>query len=421
MQEAPPLQEDGEPARGTLALLVDRNFGPYFAAAMSSAIGVWVYNIVAAVLVFQLTGSALMVGLVNVAQFLPQVVLGPAAGARADRGDRVRQLVVGRITTACGAAGLALWVGMAGVDGLPGAAPVIACSLVVGIGFAITSAAMHAILPALVRHSELSTVVALNQAPHTLARAVGPALGTLVLALAGPAPAFALAAGATLLHALAARRVRLRPVERVADTDLSVRAGLRYLRADRSAALLLLGVAAVGLGMDPVLTLTPPLAARLGGAEAEVGWLVSAFGAGSGVVVLLAGKMRRLLGVRRMNPIGMVVFAGAYGALAFASTLAWALLAMALAGMGMMLAITSYTTQLQARLPEDLRGRVMGLWAAAYLGSRPLGALVNGAVADFVSVGAAFAGTGVVLLVGAAVARPGRVSAEASSRTSAAP
>jgi hypothetical protein len=78
--------------RPTHRLLVDPSFGPFFWTQMLSTIGIWVSNITAAILVFDLTGSALLVGLVSVAQFAPQVALGPWSGALADRGDRRRQI-----------------------------------------------------------------------------------------------------------------------------------------------------------------------------------------------------------------------------------------------------------------------------------------------------------------------------------------
>jgi MFS family permease len=397
-----------EPTRGTFQLLVDPSFGAYFFTKVLSAIGVWTCNVVAAVVTFQLTGSALMVGAVSVAQFLPLLLLGPFAGSRADRGNRRRLMAVGRLTSAAGAGVLALWVAAVGVDGLPGPWPVVGAAWVIGIGFAMSSSAMHAILPALVRPPELSTAIALDNTPYTIARAVGPAIGALMLGVAGEAPVWAFAAIAFLINAAVAVRLRLRPTARRTEGDMSVRAGFRHLRTDPACALLLVGVLAIGLGIDPVLTLTPTIAAELGGEEKLVGWMVSAFGVGSAVVIVSMKAVRRFLGLRRMNPIGLTVFAAAYAALALVPRAGFSLVAFFVAGAGMMLAITSLTTQLQTRLPDELRGRVMSLWVVAYLGSRPIAAAMNGAIADFVSVEAALLVMSAILLLGAFVARPSR-------------
>lgn len=400
----------GPPDRGSLGLLRDRVFGPYFAAFAAAATGVWVYNVVAAVVVFDLTGSALMVGAVSVAQFLPQMLLGPWAGARADRGDRARHVLVGRLVSGGAGVLLAVWLATLGPDALGGAVPVVVASLLVGIGFAISTPAMMALLPALVRPSELGSATALYQMPHTLARSVGPAVGAMLLVVSGPVLAFALAGVANAAHGLVAARVRLRPRPREAGVDGSVRAGFRHVRTDPVCALLLAAIATIGLALDPMITLMPPLAAALGGGDQLVGLLVAAFGAGSTVTVLVIAPLRRRVALPRLGPVGLGLFAAGYLAVAVTPPTPLTLASLGVAGMGMMLAITAQSTMLQERLPEQFRGRMMALWSVAYLGSRPLAAVLNGAVADLVNVGAAFALMAAVLVAGMLIVRPRRIT-----------
>lgn len=400
---------DGAP-RSTRRLLVDRVFGPYFAVTMLSSIGIWVHNVVAAVVVFQLTGSALMVGAVSIAQFVPQLMFAPLAGASADRGNRARQLALARATSGVGGLVLAVWIGLVGVDGMPGAWPVIGTAFVVGVGFAVGAPAMQAILPALVRPSELVTAVALSQLPFTVARAVGPAAGALLLVTTGPAVPFGIAAALNLAYAWVVMRLRLRPVDRTPRDDGSVRAGLRYLRTDPRCLVLLAAVTAAGFGVDPVLTLTPPVVDRLGGGESTVGLLVSAFGAGAAVTALVVGQVRRRLGTVRMGPVGMSLFAGGIAVLGVVQVTAVVVAGLLVAGVGLMLTITSLTTQLQERLPEHMRGRIMALWAVAFIGSRPLAAAINGTLADYVAIELAVLLTAALLAAGAVLARPSRSS-----------
>jgi hypothetical protein len=149
--------------------------GPSSSGKLLSTAGIWIHNIVAAILAFQLTRSAFVVGLVSVAQFAPAAALR-AAQRRHRRPRRpTRQLVLGRLIAAAGSGGLALWIALVGVDGLPGAAPVVGAALVVGIGFVVGGPAMHALLPTLVRPGELASAIALNSVPFTVARAGGPA------------------------------------------------------------------------------------------------------------------------------------------------------------------------------------------------------------------------------------------------------
>ena len=398
-----------EPARGTARLLVDRTVGPYFAAKVLASMGIWVHNVVAAVVVYDVSGSALLVGAVSMAQFGPQVLLAPWMGAVADRGNRRRQVVAGRLATALGSGALAVWIAVAGVAGLAGAAPVIVAALIVGIGFAVSGPAMHALVPAMARPNELSAVIAVTTSPFTIARATGPALGALLLVTAGPAAAFAVAAACQLVFALVVWRLHLRPVTRPASSDGSVRAGLRYVRRDVAVALLLLAVAGVGFGVDPVITLTPSLAAGYGAGSELVAYMASAFGAGAAVMVLLLGSMRRRVGQSLVGSGGLSVLAASMVALALSPSPTLAVTSLFVGGMGMMAAVTSLTTLIQQQLPEELRGRVMALWSVCFVGSRPLAAALNGSIADAWSPAAALIVLAVLLGGVATLTRPSRI------------
>jgi MFS family permease len=402
-----PAAGDVQAVRGVGRLLLDRTVGSYFVAKVLASIGIWIHNVVAAIVVFQLTGSALLVGAVSIAQFTPQLLLAPWMGAIADRGNRRRQVIVGRLLAGAGSGGLATWLWVAGIERLDAGA-VIAAALGVGVGFAVSGPAMHAIVPALARPSELSPVIAITTSPFTIARAAGPALGALVLVTAGPAAAFAVAAAGQLLFAAVVWRLRLRPVPRTPSTDGSVRAGLRYLRQDTRVAFLLAAVAGIGFGVDPVITLTPPLAAGYGGGEELVAAMASAFGVGAAVTVLLIGLLRRRVSQSRLGTAGVLVLAASMAALAASPTAELAVASLFVGGGGMMAAVTSLTTQIQERVPEDLRGRVMALWSVCFVGSRPLAAALNGAIADYASADVALLVLTGLLLLTALLARRGR-------------
>jgi MFS family permease len=402
--------------RGLVGLLGDRVFGPFFVGKLLSTAGIWIHNIVAAILAYELTRSAFVVGLVSVAQFLPQLLFAPLSGAVADRGDRRRQLVLGRMIAAAGSGGLALWIALVGVAGLPGAAPVVGAALIVGIGFVVGGPAMHALLPTLVRPGELASAIALNSVPFTVARAGGPAIGAAIAVAAGPQVAFAIAAGTNLLFAAVLLWLPIggRPHQEP-GADRSVRAGLRHVRRDPTLLWLLVGVGAIGVGADPAITLTPPLSDGLGRGSELVGVFASSFGVGAGVAFLVLGLLRRRLGLPRLGTLGLGLMATGMAALTVAPSAATAIGAFGIGGAGMTLALTSLSTQMQERLPDGIRGRVMALWSVAFLGSRPFAAAVNGAVADTVGVDAALLVVVGVLAVAAWVARPARLAPVPSS------
>ena len=387
--------------RSSLSLVTDRTFGPYFWGNLISNSGTWFQTITAAVVIFQLTGSTTMVGLVSVMQFGVSLVLSPWAGALTDRVDRRALLLSSQALSLASAATLATWIGLVGVEGLPGPWPILAGCFVTGVGFAFSVPAMQALVPAFVEPEDLDSAIALNSATFNLARAVGPALAGVTLATFGPAVAFGVNALSFLALMGALAVIRPRTVERDAGTDGGrVRDGIQAVRRDSVLVLLLLSTAAIGIGTDPIHTLSPALAARLGGGEQLVGWLVSAFGIGAGITALFVGRLRtrldhRILAVTGLTGMGAGMI-GLGGAVALLDSVPAAVAVLLVAGSGYLIAVTVLTTLIQQRVDEHLRGRVMALWSVAFLGSRPLAALIDGGVADL--VGAPFAAAVIALV-----------------------
>lgn len=392
-----------------MQLLLDPLVGGFFLGKLSSIIGIWVHNVAAAILVYELTGSATLVGAVSVAQFAPQLLLAPWTGASADRGNRRLQLICGRVLAAAASTALAVWIWTHGVEGTGGAWAVIVAALFLGIGFAIGGPAMQALIPSLVRPAELTSAIALNSLPMTIARAGGPAIGALLSTLGSSALAFAVVAASQLLFVAILVVLPLDRSRRRTSTDPSLRGGLRLIRRDGAIVAALIGTAAVGVGADPVITLSPSVSEQLGEGTALVGALASAFGIGAGLAFLPLGWLRDRWDLPRVGTLGLLVLAGGLAGLTLATTPVAAMLALGVGGSGMTWALTAMTTVVQQRSPEDMRGRVMAVWSIAFIGSRPLAAAVNGAVADAVSVTVALLGAAALVLVCAWLSRPSRL------------
>jgi MFS family permease len=341
--------------------------------------------------VFNLTGSALLVGAVSVMLFLATLVLAPWAGALTDRVDRRRLMLAGQLVAFAAAATLAAYTALVGADGLPGAWPVLAATGVIGVGYAFSIPAMQALVPALVDPVDLDGAVALSSVTFNIARALGPALAAAALVAYGPAFAFGVNALSYLGLIVALLVIRPRDVGSEGRGDGSVREGLRYVRANPGVLVLLVATMGLGFATDPVNTLSPSIAAELGGGDGLVGILVSAFGGGAVLATTVAARLGRRFGQVNVGAAGLVALGVGMVALAVAPTVPTAIGALALAGFGFLLGITGVTTAMQRAIPEGLRGRVMALWSMAFLGSRPFAALLDGAVADAVSTGVATA------------------------------
>jgi predicted MFS family arabinose efflux permease len=243
--------------------------------------------------------------------------------------------------------------------------------------------------------------VSLNSVTFNLARAVGPVLGALVVERAGYALAFGLNAASFVAFVLALLLVRPRRQELATGPRPKLLETVRLIRSRPVWLALLVSVMAVSTSTDPINTLTPELAKDVfDGRDLDVGLLVGSFGAGATVTAIaLIGWVRR----RRHALVGAMVVQGlGLASVAVAPSLPWAMVGFAVSGGGFLAAITRGTVRLQAEVPDDQLGRVMALWSLAFVGTRPLAALVDGVAAEFIGARGAL----VVLAVPVLIAAP---------------
>ena len=406
----------------------DGAVGPLITGRILSTLAVWFTNVAASILVYDLTRSASAVALITTAQFAPQLLLVPLTGARADRADRARQMLVGTLVTASGSVLLVAWTLTVGMTRPSDATVVGVAAGLVGTGFAIGGPASQSLIPSLVRPSELADALALTSLPIMIARAAGPAVGAILYVRSGAVTTFAtsLVLHLLLIAILVAIRRRLTVDREDPADDLRIRAGLRYLLDHPRAGLALVGLALIGVGVDPVVTLGPSLADLLGDPTVLVGHLASAFGIGTALGYALLSRLRAATGIDRLGALGLRVMAGG---LLLAAAAAWtgalaipvALVGLGIAGVGMPLSLNAYTTIVQDGLPDGMRGRVMALWSMAFIGSRPLAATLDGAVADAAGVRVALVTAAVLILVGAGAAGPRRLAAATANGMAAEP
>src|SRR5919204_2451982 len=263
--------------RAALSLLRRRNFAPYFVGNALSASGTWFQNLAASLLVYRLTHSALLLGVVSFSQFIPILVLAPWAGSAADRFDRRRLLLVSQSIAIALAGALAVltWGGV--VDEWV----VIADVLALGVVSAYSAPAQQALIVSLVRNDEVPTAVALNSMTFNIARAAGPAAAALVVETLGIASAFAVNAGSYLAFVGALLALRPRPQEKAARGESRLIESLRLVRREPRLAGFLVIVTVVGFASDPVNTLAPAYAHAFGRHDTVAGFIIGAFGAGA--------------------------------------------------------------------------------------------------------------------------------------------
>jgi MFS family permease len=372
-----------------------RNFGPYFVGNAMSASGTWFQNLASSVYVFQLTHSALMLGVLNACQFGPVLLLSPWTGRIADAFDRRRLLLGTQSVAACLAAVLAalVWAGEATTW------LVVLFAAGFGVITAVSNPAQMALVGSLVPRDDLPQAVALNSMTFNLARAIGPATAAAVIALFGISPAFAVNAVSYVVFVLALIVITPTPVRRVRQS--SFRDSIGLLRNEPRLAVYLGIVMAVGITSDPINTEAPAIAHTFGRSPVWAGAVIGCFGLGA--VIAAVATSDRLGRSDRQLARSLLIFGSGIVLMAVSPWFALALAFVVGAGFGYLSANAGATTQLQLGVAEEERGRIMALWSVAFLGTRPFASLIDGLLAERVGVRVAAAVLATPVLVAAVI------------------
>ena len=380
MSAAEPEAPELRGPRAAFSVIRQRDFGPYFAGNALSASGTWFQNLAASLLVYRLTGSAFLLGVLNFCQFMPVLVLAPWAGGVADRFDRRRLLLV----TQSIAVLLSATLGALALADLVGAPLVIAFALLLGVVTAVSVPAQQALVISLVAARDVGSAIALNSMTFNIARALGPVLAAAAVAAFGIPWAFFINAGSYVVFVAALLVIRPRPQRRVDRAPFSE--SLRLLR-EQPRLLWLLGVVmVVGFASDPINTLSPAFAHEFGFPDTVSGVIVGVFGAGAVTAAFFfAGRT----GSRRMTVLTLCLLSGGVALFSLSPVLWLGLGFLFVGGFGYLASNARATTQLQLDVDEEQRGRVMALWSVAFLGMRPFASLLDGAIAGAFGVRAA--------------------------------
>jgi MFS family permease len=390
--------------RRTFDALSVRNYRLYFWGQIVSVSGTWMQSLAQAWLVLKLTNSAVDVGALPAIQFLPMLLAGPWGGLVADRMDKRRTLVGTQVASGV----LALTLGLLAQTGAVRVWMIFVLAAGLGCVNAIDNPTRQTFVMEMVGPDRLTNAVTLNSVVMNAARITGPAIAGVLIYTVGIATCF-LVNAASYLAVLAAlmmmRRDELLPGERLARRKGQVMAGLRYVRATPAVRTPLLMVLVIGT-LAYNFTVTLALLARFTFHSGAGGYsaMSSVFGAGAVVGGLVAASRSRPTGRR----LGMV-------ALAFGSVLVLCALmpdlpaelaALAVMGAFSITFIATANTTLQLTAPPDMRGRVMALYAVAFLGSTPIGSPIVGWVSQAYGPRVGIGLGGVATVVTALVALP---------------
>lgn len=385
--------------KGPFAPLRSRLFLAIWIAAMASNVGTWIQSVGEKWLMGGLTTSPLLMSLIETGATLPMLVLSMPAGAIADIVDRRRMLLLTQGWMLAVAGVMALLSALHLVT--PGL--LIAMSLLLGVGAALNSPAWQASVPDLVPKGEIAAGVALNSAGFNASRAVGPALGGLVVGWLGPTWAFALNAVSFLGVLTVLKGWKRTPV----PTDLpaerfsaAMKVGLRYTRHRRELQVILLRSGGFVFFGGTIFSLLPNLAIhRLGLGSTAFGLLLGCIGAGAVTVTFALPTLRARLSPNALMAGAISTFAGGLLVLAFASRAVPVGLALLVCGAGWLSVLSTCNTGVQLSVPSWVRARALGVYITVWGGTMAGGAAFWGWVAERWGIHAAFAAAAAGMLL----------------------
>ena len=381
-----------------------RNYRLFFSGQTVSLVGTWITRIATSWLVYRLTHSVFLLGVVGFFGQIPTLVLAPFAGVLVDRWNRHRILVVTQVLSMLQSAALAVLT----FAGIITVADILVLQVVQGIINAFDTPARQAFVVEMVSdRADLPNAIALNSSMVNASRIIGPSIGGVLIAIAGEGWCFAVDAISYLavLASLIAMRLE-RSASRTTETRLleELRTGFHYVSRFppvRDSLFLLALVATMGM---PYTVLMPAIAANvLHGGPHTLGYLMTASGLGALAGAFYLASRRTVLGLGRVMVTATAAFGAGLLAFSFSRQLAVSLLVLPVVGGGMMVVMASTNTILQTIVEDDMRGRVMSFYTMAFLGTAPLGSLLAGFVADHIGPMRTITLGGVACLIAAAI------------------
>jgi MFS family permease len=381
-----------------------RNFRLFLTGQIISLAGTWMQSVALSWLVYRLTRSPFLLGLVGFAGQLPSLLLAPLAGVWADRADR-RRIVIG---TQALAMVQALVLSALVLTDRVTIAHILVLSVFLGLVNGVDVPTRQAFLVEMVRGREdLAGAIALNSSVFNAARLVGPAVAGFMIGLVGEGVVFLLngLSYAAVIAALVAMKLARRPpaAGRRPPVWRELNEGVRYALGFAPIRSLLLLIGLVSLVGVPFTVLMPVFATDVlhGGAH-TLGLLMSALGVGALGGALFLAARRSVRGLGRIILAAVTLFGLSLVAFGLSRHEWLSLAVLVAAGFGMMVHMASSNTILQTIVDEDKRGRVMSFYAMAFMGSVPLGSLLSGALAARIGAPATVVLGGIASLFGAA-------------------
>jgi MFS family permease len=367
-----------------LRALGHRNYRLFFSGQSVSLVGTWMTRIATSWLVYRLTGSEMLLGVVGFAGQMPSFILAPFAGVLVDRWNRHHLLIATQVLAMLQSIAL----GVLALTGLITIWQVIVLSIIQGVINAFDMPARQAFVVEMVeKREDLANAIALNSSMVNAARLLGPSIGGIIIAAVGEGWCFILDGISYLavIASLVAMKItpRITKPKKEANTFQQLREGWAYTSGFSPIRKILLLLAIVSLVGMPYTVLMPVFANEiLHGGPNTLGLLMAASGVGALSGAIFLASRKTVLGLGKFIPLMAGAFGAGLIAFSFSRVLWISLLLMVVTGLGFMVQMAVSNTVLQTIVDEDKRGRVMSFYTMAFMGTAPFGSLLAGSVAE---------------------------------------
>ncbi len=386
----------------TLRALRHRNFRLFLSGQVCALIGYWMQSIAQGWLLYKMTGSATLLGILGFASSLPILLLSPFAGLWSDRVNLHRAMFATQILEML----QAITVAALAVAGILAPWHLITLSMILGILVAIELPVRHAYMLELIDDkADLPNAIAVTSLMANCGRLVGPALAGIVIASLGESACFVINALTYTAVMISFMMIKVTSTVREPNTTpmlQGMREGISYVWHSLPIRSLLLLLTAVGFLGTPYINLMPVLTREVFNVGArEMGFMIGAAGLGAVSGTLYLATRPSVRGLVRL--LTCTAFAaGVSLALVAHVKIVWLTLPLlAITGFGILATSVSVNMIVQTIVDDDKRGRVMALYTASFMGMAPFGALAAGALADVIGVAATLTISGACCALGA--------------------
>jgi MFS family permease len=368
----------------TFRSLKYRNFKLYFIGQSVSLIGTWMDRIAINWLVYTVSHSALMLGIVNFAGQIPTLLLSPYGGAISDRHDRYKILLITQIAAMVEAGLMAVLV----FSHFYNMYAIIALSVMLGVINAFDTPSRQSLMVRLIEDKkDLQNAIALNSSMVNLARMVGPAAAGILLTTVGTGFCFLLNSVSFIAVIVCLMLMELPAQQKTAHTQSiweGLVSGYNYLKGQQNIKLVILLMACVSFFVMSYTTLMPVMAKDIfHGTAATFSALNSISGLGALCGAIYMAGLKSTKNLRRTLVYTSAFFSLAIAVFALSGYLWLALFFMFLAGIAVMMHIAGTNTYVQTKVSDQMRGRVLSYYVVAFLGMQPLGNFCVGLAAHY--------------------------------------